>query len=163
MYYNNIIFWKKQTIGNQCLFIQRNINPLWVMTLLPTLCRKQGSTKMLVNPSFLTFLFIHGLLLLQLLVVMSQSSYMATATAAPQGFSGLPMGEFKVVSTRPYRRPAPPSPKSNVPFHFLPRPEWSPPPPQPKPNVPIHFLPPPEQCPLLPPPPPSPRPYILRP
>ncbi|KAM1127629.1 hypothetical protein ACFX2I_037570 [Malus domestica] len=115
---------------------------------------------MLVNPSFLTFLFIHGLLLLQLLVVMSQSSYMATATAAPQGFSGLPMGEFKVVSRRAYRRSPPPSPKSNVPFHFLPRPEWSPPPPHPKPNVPIHFLPPPEQCPPLPPPP---RPYILRP
>ncbi|KAB2632348.1 hypothetical protein D8674_028595 [Pyrus ussuriensis x Pyrus communis] len=115
---------------------------------------------MLVNPSFLTFLFIHGL---QLLVVMLQSSYMATATAAPPGFSGLPVGEFKVVSRRAYRRSPPPSPKSNVPFHFQPRPEWSPPPPQPKPNLPIHFLPPPEQCPLLPPPSPSPRPYILRP
>ncbi|TQD91187.1 hypothetical protein C1H46_023201 [Malus baccata] len=87
---------------------------------------------MLANTSFLTFLFIHGLLLLQLLVVTSQSSYMAAAVAmakaTPQSFSGLPMNEF-IVSRRFYRRAPPPSPKSNVPLHFLPRPERSPPPP----------------------------------
>ncbi|KAB2632346.1 hypothetical protein D8674_028593 [Pyrus ussuriensis x Pyrus communis] len=99
---------------------------------------------MLANSSFLTFLFIHGLLL-HLLVVMSESRYMAPATATPQDFSGLHTDEFTVVSRRVHTGSRPPSPKHNMPSHYRRR----------KYPPPIHFLPPPER---YPPPPPQQQP-----